>query len=151
MANTKRVQLRKGTDAEHAAFTGALAEVTYDTTKTLLRVHDGLTTSGIEIRNSRLTNINSSTNLGTNIKYFANTSSGSFSVTLPTLKYVGDVIQISDSKYYWGINNLTVNTQNSEQIKDNTGYVSAPLICDVSGVSIELIWEGTYWRLFTWQ
>jgi hypothetical protein len=148
MANTKRVQLRKGTETEHAAFTGALAEVTYDTTKSLLRVHDGTTTSGIEIRNSRLTTISSATNLRTNIKYFTDTSNGPFSVTLPSLKYVGDVIQLADSKYYWSINNLTVNTQSGEQIKDSTGYTDAPLVCDVSGETIELIWEGTYWRLF---
>jgi hypothetical protein len=148
MANTKRVQLRKGTETEHAAFTGALAEVTYDTTKSLLRVHDGTTTSGIEIRNSRLTTISSATDLRTNIKYFTDTSSAAFSVTLPSLKYVGDVIQLADSKYYWSINNLTVNTQSGEQIKDSTGYIDAPLVCDVSGETIELIWEGTYWRLF---
>jgi hypothetical protein len=148
MANTKRVQLRKGTENEHAAFTGALAEVTYDTTKSLLRVHDGTTTSGIEIRNSRLTEISSATDLRTNIKYFTDTSNAPFTVTLPSLKYVGDVIQLADSKYYWSINNLTVNTQSGEQIKDSTGYVDAPLVCDVSGETIELIWEGTYWRLF---
>ena len=52
-------------------------------------------------------------------------------------------------QYYWGINNLTVNTQSGETIKDNTGYVDAPLVCDIAGASIELIWEGTYWRLFS--
>lgn len=148
MANTKRVQLRKGTEQEHASFTGALAEVTYDTTKGVIRMHDGSTTSGFEVAKSRLTNINTTTDLKTNIKYFADTSSGPFSVTLPSLKYIGDTIQIFDSKYYWGINNLTVNTQSGESIKDNTGYVDAPLVCDVAGASIELIWEGSYWRLF---
>ena len=49
MANTKRVQLRKGTEQEHASFTGALAEVTYDTTKGVIRMHDGSTTSGFEV------------------------------------------------------------------------------------------------------
>jgi hypothetical protein len=111
-------------------------------------MHDGSTTSGFEVAKSRLTNINTTTNLRTNIKYFADTSSGPFSVTLPSLKYVGDTIQIFDSKYYWGINNLTVNAQSGESIKDNTGYVDAPLVCDVAGASIELIWEGSYWRLF---
>jgi hypothetical protein len=149
MANTKRVQLRKGTETEHASFTGALAEVTYDTTKGVIRMHDGLTTSGFEVQKSRLTEISSTTNVATNIKYFTDTSGGPFTVTLPTLKYVGDVIQLADSKYYWGINNLTVNTQSGEQIKDSTGYIDAPLVCDVSGAYIELIWEGTYWRLFS--
>ena len=37
MANTKRVQLRKGTELEHSTFTGALAEVTFDTDKGTIR------------------------------------------------------------------------------------------------------------------
>ena len=49
MANTKRVQLRKGTEQEHASFTGALAEVTVDTDKSVIRVHDGLTVGGFEV------------------------------------------------------------------------------------------------------
>jgi hypothetical protein len=62
MSNTKRVQLRKGTELEHSSFTGALAEVTFDTDKGTIRVHDGLTLSGTEIQKSRLTTLNSSNN-----------------------------------------------------------------------------------------
>ena len=40
MANPKRVHLRKGTEIDHSSFTGALAEVTYDTDKGTIRVHD---------------------------------------------------------------------------------------------------------------
>ena len=60
MANTKRVQLRKGTELEHSTFTGALAEVTFDTDKGTIRVHDGLTLSGVEVQKSRLSNLNNS-------------------------------------------------------------------------------------------
>jgi hypothetical protein len=55
MANTKRVQLRKGTEVEHASFTGAVAEVTIDTTKKVLRVHDGTTVGGFEVSKARYT------------------------------------------------------------------------------------------------
>lgn len=41
-----QVQLRKGTTSEHAAFTGALGEVTVDTTAKSARVHDGSTAGG---------------------------------------------------------------------------------------------------------
>jgi len=34
---TKQIRLRKGTALEHQNFTGALAEVTFDTTKKTLR------------------------------------------------------------------------------------------------------------------
>jgi hypothetical protein len=143
----KRVQLRRGTEQEHSAFIGAVAEVTVDTTKKTLRVHDGSTNGGFEITKARYDVIDSATNLRVNVKYFADTTSSAFSVTLPTIKSVGDCIKIVDAEAYWDINNLTVTTQNGEQFKDYTGFVESPLICDLAGASIELIWEGTYWRL----
>lgn len=44
-----QVQFRRGTTAENNAFTGALAEVTVNTTDNTLRVHDGSTTGGFTI------------------------------------------------------------------------------------------------------
>lgn len=41
-----RIQLRQGTTTEHNTFTGAVGEVTVDTTKKTLRVHDGTTVGG---------------------------------------------------------------------------------------------------------
>ena len=43
---SKRRQLRRGTTAENNAFTGAVGEVTVDTTNNTLRVHDGTTVGG---------------------------------------------------------------------------------------------------------
>lgn len=45
----KQRQLRGGTTAEHAAFTGADREVTVDTTKKTLVVHDNTTPGGIPL------------------------------------------------------------------------------------------------------
>ena len=42
----KQVRLRRGTTAQHAAFTGADGEVTFDSTKKVLVVHDGVTAGG---------------------------------------------------------------------------------------------------------
>lgn len=44
-----QVQLRRGTATEHASFTGAEGEVTYDTTNKKLKVHDGSTVGGNSI------------------------------------------------------------------------------------------------------
>ena len=41
-----QIQLRQGTTTEHNSFTGALGEVTYDTTKKTVVVHDGTTVGG---------------------------------------------------------------------------------------------------------
>ena len=41
-----QIQLRQGTTTEHDTFTGAVGELTYDTEKKQLRVHDGSTVGG---------------------------------------------------------------------------------------------------------
>lgn len=43
---SRQIQLRRGTAAEHENFTGAIGEVTVDTTNNTLRVHDGATIGG---------------------------------------------------------------------------------------------------------
>lgn len=45
----KQLQLRKGTTTEHNTFTGAVGEVTYDTTTKQLVLHDGTTMGGFRI------------------------------------------------------------------------------------------------------
>ena len=45
----KQLQLRKGTATEHSTFTGAVGEVTVDTTNKTLRVHDGSTVGGTRL------------------------------------------------------------------------------------------------------
>ena len=42
----KQVRLRRGTTAQHATFVGADGEVTFDTTKKILVLHDGVTPGG---------------------------------------------------------------------------------------------------------
>lgn len=43
------VRIRRGTTAQHTTFTGALAEITVDTTKKTLVVHDGVTAGGFPL------------------------------------------------------------------------------------------------------
>lgn len=43
---TTEIRWRRGTSAQHAAFTGALGEITVDTTNKRLVVHDGVTAGG---------------------------------------------------------------------------------------------------------
>lgn len=44
-----QIQWRRGTTAQTASFTGALAEITVDTTKKTLVVHDGVTSGGFPL------------------------------------------------------------------------------------------------------
>jgi len=42
----KQVRLRRGTTAQHATFTGADGEITFDTDKKCVVTHDGITPGG---------------------------------------------------------------------------------------------------------
>lgn len=54
----KRLLLRKGTTAQHSTFTGGLAEITVDTDKDTLVVHNGSTVGGFPLaRQSSISNI----------------------------------------------------------------------------------------------
>ena len=46
---SKQVQLRRGTTAQHSSFTGVVGEVTVDTTKKTVVVHDGSTAGGVPL------------------------------------------------------------------------------------------------------
>lgn len=63
----KQLQLRRGTTAQHATFTGALGEVTVDTSEDTIIIHDGALAGGagrckLEIKGQILPFMKSSTN-----------------------------------------------------------------------------------------
>lgn len=43
---SRQIQIRRGSEEEHENFTGAIGEITMDTTNNTLRVHDGETAGG---------------------------------------------------------------------------------------------------------
>ena len=55
------LQLRRGTTTEHSSFTGAEGEITVNTTKDTLHVHDGSTQGGFELALADGTNVSVST------------------------------------------------------------------------------------------
>ncbi|MEC9266710.1 MAG: hypothetical protein VX464_11675 [Pseudomonadota bacterium] len=46
---TTQVQFRRGTTAQHSSFTGAVGEITVDTDKKAVVVHDGSTAGGLQV------------------------------------------------------------------------------------------------------
>lgn len=58
-----QLQLRRGTKAQNDAFTGAVAELTYDTDTKALRVHDGSTVGGIYVGTVRHCSFNTNTRI----------------------------------------------------------------------------------------
>ena len=49
------LQLRRGTAAQNAAYTGSVGELTVDTENTILRLHDGSTAGGTAVGSSGIT------------------------------------------------------------------------------------------------
>ena len=56
----KLLKLRRGSTSEHSSFTGAEGEVTVDTLKKTLVVHDGSTNAGFPVAKEDLSNVSSS-------------------------------------------------------------------------------------------
>ena len=46
---SRQIQIRRGTATEHENFTGAIGEITMDTTNKTIRVHDGTTAGGVPL------------------------------------------------------------------------------------------------------
>lgn len=46
---SRQIQIRRGTTTENENFTGVIGEITMDTDKKTLRIHDGETAGGIEL------------------------------------------------------------------------------------------------------
>ena len=63
MAGTQ-IQYRRGSEAQNNAFTGALGEITVDTTNDTLRVHDGSTAGGFTLVNTSATQTLTNKSLG---------------------------------------------------------------------------------------
>ena len=72
----------------------------------------------------------------------ADTSGGSWTLTLPATPSVGDVVVVADGAD-WGTNNLTIGRNGStiEGVGEN-------LTCDIGGVSITFIYDGTTWHIY---
>jgi hypothetical protein len=73
----------------------------------------------------------------------ADTSGGSFTVTLPASPTLGAQVLIADAGGVWGTNNLTVGRNGS-----TISNLAENLVCNINGVSVQFIYDGTTWEVF---
>jgi hypothetical protein len=73
-----------------------------------------------------------------------NTTSSAFTVTLPASPFVGAQVVVVDTAGTWGTNNLTIG-RNGATIDG----LSEDLICDISSISVQLIYTGSTWEVYS--
>ena len=96
----KKLQLRRGTKAQHSSFTGAEGEVTYDTTNKVLICHDGSQAGGFSMNRAS----GSVTAMAANDmdlsagEYFTKTISGNATITFSNIPsgYSGWILEITN-------------------------------------------------------
>jgi hypothetical protein len=89
------------------------------------------------------TYIDGATTAQTGGQYVADTSGGSFTLTLPASPSVGYNVAVADGGD-WSTNNLTIG-RNGSIIEGD----SSDLIVDVGQVELKFIYDGTEWQLFS--
>lgn len=87
------------------------------------------------------TRVTSTYTASSNQQIIADTSSGAFTITLPSSPATGNVVRITDG-YDWSANNLTVGRNGStiETVTDD-------LVLNIKGVTVELIYDGGTWHV----
>jgi hypothetical protein len=73
----------------------------------------------------------------------ADTTGGAFTVTLPATPATGAQVVVADAGGLWGTNNLTVGRNGS-----TIGDLAENLVCDINGVSVQLVYDGTTWEVY---
>ena len=114
---------------------------TFDTVNatTLLGDGSGLTGVGGGLTWVRKTSNYTSSN---NDAVIADTSGGVWTLTLPALPSVGNLVRVVDGAD-WATNNLTV-ARNSSTIEGD----AADLVMNIGGVSVDFVYDGTTWQLY---
>lgn len=72
------------------------------------------------------------------------TTSSAFTITLPASPFVGAQVVVVDTTGTWGTNNLTVGRNGA-----TIAGVAEDLVCDVNNISVQLVYSGTTWEVYS--
>jgi len=88
-----------------------------------------------------------SNQLESNRNYIVDTSYGLVSASLPVNPKIGDIIRLADGSNTWSTANAVINA-NTKSFLVSTGVIDNALVLDYSGASIDVVWTGSYWRVY---
>jgi hypothetical protein len=74
----------------------------------------------------------------------ANTATGAFTITLPISPAVGNQVVVADAGGDFGANALTIGRNGS-----TIANVAEDLICDINDISVQLVYSGNTWEVYT--
>jgi hypothetical protein len=122
------VKFRRGTSVQHSSFTGANGEITVDTTNKTLRVHDGVTVSGIRIAKfSDIINNNNLANVSSNIVPSANVT-----YDLGTANNSWRSLYLSGNTIYLGGTKISKNNDGSLRFTDSANNTVALQVASIT-------------------
>ena len=140
-------QRRRGTTAQHASFTGLLGELTVDTDKDVVVVHDGSTAGGYPLLKQRPA-FNAQTGTTYTLvaadasKVVTASNAGAITVTVPPSVYVaGDIItvvQTGAGQVTFAQNGTTIQSTGATATapKIRAQYAAAQVICTASNTFV---------------
>jgi len=137
----KLLKLRRGSTSQHGSFTGAEGEVTVDTTKDVLVVHDGSTAGGHPMAAQDMDNVPAGSILGTQLENSGVTAGqygSSSAIPIVTVDAQGLVTAASTT----AIDSTTIANGTSNVAVANNGNITATrsgtarLVVDNAGVDI---------------
>lgn len=136
-------QRRRGTTTQHASFTGLAGELTVDTTKKTVVVHDGSTAGGVPLAKERPT-LNAQTGTSYTLadtdasKVVTASNAGAITITVPPATYVaGDIVTViqtgAGQVTFAEGSGVTINsTGTADAPKLRAQYSAAQVICVAS-------------------
>ena len=87
------------------------------------------------------------TQLQSNKNYIIDTSYGLMTLYLPVNPNIGDIVRLADGANTWSLIPATI-LSGAKSFLVSTGSIDNSLILDFSGVNIDIVWTGTYWRVY---
>ena len=70
-------------------------------------------------------------------------------VTLPTNPNLGNTVTFADMQNSWDAYPVVLDAGSTNTFQDQTGEIDSPYILDVSGVSVTIVWTGSFWKVYT--